>query len=314
MRLTFYPVILIVIFLISSCKDKNSNTQGFTENEYFYISSEYPSIIKSMMVNKGDKVKIDMPLLKLDSEALLNQRDNLIKNKEYEESILKNIEKGIRQSEIDIIEIDIRRLSNESKKMNSILERKQTLHKKGFLSIDELENEKLKVQKINYELKSKEAELANKVLPAREDEINAQRIRIENIGIQIERVNIDIAKSTLKSPINGMVHDILRKKGEAVVAASPIIVIIPEDEIKIIFYLNRTQLYKTKLGDTILVKIHDIKKEYEAKVNYISPAPEYTPPMLYDSRNDNLVYLVEARIKEKGVNLLAGIPVEIILQ
>ncbi|WP_241650272.1 hypothetical protein, partial [Rosenbergiella collisarenosi] len=66
-----------------------------------------------------------------------------------------------------------------------------------------------------------------------------------------------------------------------------------------------------KHGEPIIITINDLDKEYEATINFISNKPEYTPPMLYDNKNDTLVYLIEAKFNNNQLRLPAGIPVEV---
>ena len=48
-----------------------------------------------------------------------------------------------------------------------------------------------------------------------------------------------------------------------------------------------------------------------AKISYVSPRPEFTPPVIFsrDSR-DRLVFMVEA-LPQKPANLMPGLPVDV---
>ena len=48
------------------------------------------------------------------------------------------------------------------------------------------------------------AELNNKILPARVDELIAQKIKIEKINIDIENNKYDISQTEVKSPVTGI--------------------------------------------------------------------------------------------------------------
>lgn len=157
------------------------------------------------------------------------------------------------------------------------------------------------------------AELNNKILPARVDELIAQKIKIEKINIDIENNKYDISQTEVKSPVAGIIHDILRKKGELASIGNPVLIIVPDGSKKIKFYINRKRLYKLNINDSILVRVNDINKDHDAIIDYVSPKPEYTPPMLYDDKNDTLVYLIEAKFRDKNIDLPAGTPVEITL-
>lgn len=302
---------ILYIFLVTGCDNYKSRTIGYIEDEYIYISTEIASEIKSIDINKGDKVSAGDILFKIDSYTLEKNDEKLEKNKKYEEAILKNMEKGIRKSEIDLINIDIEIVESEIIKAKSTLERKRKLQEKGFISKEDIESYELNLLRKRNELEKIKAELNNKMLPARIDELIAQKIKIEKLDIDIDNNKYEISRAAIKSPTAGVIHDILRKGGEFVTPGNPVLIMVPDGSKKIKFYINRKQLYKIKYSDSILVTVHDLHKEYVAVINYISPKPEYTPPMLYDDKNDTFVYLIEAKFKDQNVTLPAGIPVEI---
>ncbi|WP_241613488.1 HlyD family secretion protein [Rosenbergiella epipactidis] len=305
--------IIINIFTLSGCEDYKNSTMGYIEDEYIYLSIGNSSEIKSININKGNKVKIGDILFKTDDYTLRKTGEKLERDKKYEEAILRNMEKGIRKSKRELIDIDIDRLQREIVKAESTLERKRKLRDKGFLSKEDIESEELNLAIKRNSLKKITADLNNKMLPARIDELIAQKIKIEKIDVDIENNKYNISQSEVKSPADGIIHDILRKKGELASPGNPVLIIVPDGRKKIKFYINRKQLYKIKLSDSILVRVNDINKDHEAMIDYISPKPEYTPPMLYDDKNDTFVYLIEAKFKDRNIDLPAGTPVEIML-
>lgn len=304
---------MVCIFTLAGCEDYKDSTKGYIEDEYIYLSTGYSSEIKSIDINKGNKVKVGDILFKVDDYTLRKTGEKLERDKNYEEAILRNMEKGIRESEREIIKLDMDRLESEIVKAESTLERKKKLRDKGFLSKEDIETEELNLVIKKNNLKKIMAELNNKILPARVDELIAQKIKIEKINIDIENNKYDISQTEVKSPVAGIIHDILRKKGELASIGNPVLIIVPDGSKKIKFYINRKRLYKLNINDSILVRVNDINKDHDAIIDYVSPKPEYTPPMLYDDKNDTLVYLIEAKFRDKNIDLPAGTPVEITL-
>lgn len=304
---------MVCIFTLAGCEDYKDSTKGYIEDEYIYLSTGYSSEIKSIDINKGNKVKVGDILFKVDDYTLRKTGEKLERDKNYEEAILRNMEKGIRESEREIIKLDMDRLESEIVKAESTLERKKKLRDKGFLSKEDIETEELNLVIKKNNLKKIMAELNNKILPARVDELIAQKIKIEKINIDIENNKYDISQTEVKSPVAGIIHDILRKKGELASIGNPVLIIVPDGSKKIKFYINRKRLYKLNINDSILVRVNDINQDHDAIIDYVSPKPEYTPPMLYDDKNDTLVYLIEAKFRDKNIDLPAGTPVEITL-
>lgn len=302
---------VLYIFLIAGCNDDKNSIIGYIEDEYIYMSSEIPAEIKKLDVSKGDVISTGEILFRVDNYTLNKKKERLEKNKQYEEAILGNMQKGIRQSEIDLINIDVKRISSELSKAESTLERKRKLQNKNFVSKEDIESEELNLIKKRNELQKIKADLNNRMLPARNDELLAQKIKINTIDVDIDDSKYEISKAIIRSPVDGVIHDILKKEGEFASTGNPVLIITPNGYKKVKFYINRSQLYKVKHGEPIIITINDLDKEYEATINFISNKPEYTPPMLYDNKNDTLVYLIEAKFNNNQLRLPAGIPVEV---
>ncbi len=114
------------------------------------------------------------------------------------------------------------------------------------------------------------------------------------------------------SPYNAIVFDILYRKGENVQNGKPVVVLLPPENIKAVFFVNGDIAGKLKLGSKVSVATGDTKT-VAAEVSYISPKPEYTDPFIYSLKNNKkFMYMIEARFAAKdSQNLHPGQPVEV---
>ena len=62
--------VIINIFTLSGCEDYKNSTMGWIEDEYIYLSIGNSSEIKSIDINKENKVKIGDILFKTDNYTL----------------------------------------------------------------------------------------------------------------------------------------------------------------------------------------------------------------------------------------------------
>jgi HlyD family secretion protein len=63
---------------------------------------------------------------------------------------------------------------------------------------------------------------------------------------------------------------------------------------KVRFYVPEAEFAALKAGDTVRVTLTG-RPPLEARVSYLSPKPEFTPPVLYNRENRaKLVFLIEA--------------------
>lgn len=71
-------------------------------------------------------------------------------------------------------------------------------------------------------------------------------------------------------------------------------------------------LPQIKYNQTVFVSYDGAINEIKAKVSYISPSAEYTPPVIYSTESrDKLVFMIEAVFENKSETLNVGLPVSV---
>ena len=110
-----------------------------------------------------------------------------------------------------------------------------------------------------------------------------------------------------------LVYDTLYREGEFVAAGLPVLALLPPENIKVRFYVSDSDFAALKAGDTVRVALTG-HAPLAARISYLSPKPEYTPPVLYNRENRaKLVWLVEAVFTDPSVtrDLHPGQPVDV---
>ena len=84
---------------------------------------------------------------------------------------------------------------------------------------------------------------------------------------------------------------------------------LPDERIKVRFFVPERSLAAYRVGRTVSFGCDGCAKGLTARIAYISPRPEFTPPVIYSREaRDRLVYLVEAR---PSIRLNPGQPVDV---
>jgi len=116
------------------------------------------------------------------------------------------------------------------------------------------------------------------------------------------------------APAAALVNDTLYRQGEYVTAGAPIVSLLPPENLKVRFFVPEPEFATLKAGEVVRVAITGRAQPLEARVNYLSPRPEYTPPILYNRENRaKLVFMVEAAIDATAAaELNPGQPVDVV--
>ena len=117
------------------------------------------------------------------------------------------------------------------------------------------------------------------------------------------------------APAAGLVYDTLYRQGEFVGAALPVVVLLPPENIKVRFFVPEAEFGTLKAGDTVKVTLTGRDKPLTGRISYLSPQPEFTPPVLYNRENrSKLVFMVEATFApEDARDLHPGQPADVSL-
>ena len=109
--------------------------------------------------------------------------------------------------------------------------------------------------------------------------------------------------------------DLEVREGEFVAAGNPIIALLPPENLKVRFFVPAPDFAAIKAGDPVNVSLEG-RAGVTARVSFLSPRPEYTPPVLYNRENRaKLVFLIEATLEPADArDLHPGQPVDVTLR
>ena len=120
----------------------------------------------------------------------------------------------------------------------------------------------------------------------------------------------DLAEREVRSRVNGRIEDIYFRTGEYAPASTPILSVLPPENVYVRFFVPETQFAKVKVGDRVSITCDGCEK-IEARITFIAQEQEFTPPVIFSEGNrEKLVFKLEARA-DRGLPLKPGQPVEV---
>ena len=94
----------------------------------------------------------------------------------------------------------------------------------------------------------------------------------------------------------GRISDVLRRVGELAGPSAPALMMLPDGAAKLMLYVPEIRISGVTTGMKLDVRCDGCAPGLTATVTYVSPEPEFTPPVIYSAQTrQKLVYLVEAR-------------------
>ncbi len=284
-----------VALLLTACGRRDpAGFQGYIEGEFVYVAAPLAGQLEKLSVARGTRVEAGAPLFALEQSADVSTLREAAERLRQSQARLADLKKGSRPSELAALEARLAQGRAGAELSARELERATRLHQTAVLSDDDFDRIRL-----NHEMNTKQvteitAQLETAQLGGRADVIAAAEADTAAAQAALDRAGWSVAQKTRSAPQAALVYDTLFREGEYVAAGQPVVSLLPPANLKVRFFVSETDFAALKAGDRVKVALTG-QPALDARVTYLSPKPEYTPPVLYNRENRaKLVFMIEA--------------------
>ena len=138
------------------------------------------------------------------------------------------------------------------------------------------------------------------------EQITSQEARVAYADSAIVNAYALIEKTIIRAPIDGFIVKKEIKKGEVVLANTPVISIMAEKGLQIKTYISEVDVSKVKIGDKVLITLDAFpRKEFLGEIVHIDSAETIADGVVY--------YKVKSTIDTKDTNIKSGMTANIII-
>jgi len=308
---------LTCMLLLGACsKVEPWGYQGYVEGEYARVASSFAGSLEQLAVQRGARVRRGDPLFALESENETAARREAEQRLRTAEAQLANLQKGRRPSEVEAVRAQLGQAQAALKLSQAQLRRTEELIQKNFVSRERLDEARGAYERDRARVAQLEAELATTHLGGRVDEVKAAQGAVAAARATLEQADWRLRQKSVAAPVEGLVADTLFVKGEWVPAGAPVVSLLPPANVKVRFFVPEAVVGELSEGQRVTVRCDGCAAPVAARITFIAPQAEYTPPVIYSRESRNkLVFLVEARsTPEDAVKLHPGQPAEVQLE
>ena len=310
----FLFIVPVALLALSGCtKHQPTSWQGYFESEFVYVASPLAGRLETLSVQKGQRVETGAPLFTLERESELAAQRQAAGQLHTAESQLADLKKGSRPSELASLEARIKQARAAATLSKLDLDREDDLFKRHVVSDSDYDHARLAHEQNVRSVEELTSELATARLGGRSDAIAAAEAAVASAAAALQRADWNVAQKTQTTPKGGLVYDTLYREGEFVPAGNPVVTLLPPENLKVRFFVPEAEFAGLKAGDRVQVAVTGRSTPLEGRVSYLSPSPEYTPPVLYNRENRaKLVFMVEAVFDPAAArDLHPGQPVDV---
>jgi len=285
----------VIVSLLQACSTAPLAV-GYVEGDFVLLAPIEVAQVHSLAVARGDRVEKDQTI------ALAEDTDAKIAVTQAEDALaqakaqLADLLVGRRPEEIAVLEASVQTAKAQAAAAKRTLVRTQDLNKHGFATQAQLDDATTQVEVTEAAIGQSVANLAVGRLPARPETIKAAENAVKVAQSQLDQARWRLSKRTITAPAPGRVTDVIRNPGDLAGPSAPVISMLPDDAVKLKVYVPEEKFSAVKFGDVLSVHCDGCPSGLQARVSYVSPDPEFTPPVIYSlETRQKLVYLIEAR-------------------
>lgn len=314
MKFDLRAVAVLGVLAFAACREEAPPYyQGYAEAEYVRVALPFAGSLERLDAQRGTRVKAGDALFTLERENEAAARREAEERLHNTEAQLANLQKSRRPSEIEAVRAQLDQAQAALKLSQAQLKRSEQLVAQNFMSRDRLDEARSAQERDRARVAQLTADLATSRLAAREDEIKAARAAVAAAQATLAQADWKLGQKSATAPVAGLVADTLYVKGEWVPAGSPVVSLLPPQNIRVRFFVPEPVIGALRVGQIVNVECDGCAAPIAAKVSFISPQAEFTPPVIYSKESRaKLVFLIEARpAPEDAVKLHAGQPVDV---
>ncbi|RUW58105.1 HlyD family efflux transporter periplasmic adaptor subunit [Mesorhizobium sp. M7A.F.Ca.US.008.03.1.1] len=282
--------------LFSACAPAAPLAVGYVEGDYVLLAPIEVAQVETVTVKRGDRVTPGTTVVTLESAdakiAVAQAQAGLAQA----QAQLADLQIGKRPEEIAVLRAEVDMASAQAADAKRKYDRAADLFKRGAGTQADFDTASATLETANAQVGQATANLAVGGLPARPETIKAADNQVKQAQAALEQAQWRLSKRVLAAPSPGRVNDVIRNPGDTAGPTAPVISILPDGAVKLSVYIPEAAFSSVKVGTLLGVHCDGCGPDVKARVSYVSPDPEFTPPVIYSLENrQKLVYLVEAR-------------------
>jgi HlyD family secretion protein len=307
-RLIVAPVVLILAgaLLWLAWKPRSDDAavlSGYVEGESLYLAAPIAGPVTRVAVVRGQRVGSGAELFTLDARQVGAQSDQrraeIAQSDAQVRAARADLDHALAAAEsARALAADARRVAARYEKMKR--------DDAGTVSTQDLESAQAKAVSTAAQARAadEQAKAQAAQVAASEARVNQGRAALADVGVRAEQL-------APRAPGPARVEEVYFQSGEWAAANQPILSLLPDDRIKLRFFVPEREAALYRPGAEVRFGCDSCGAERRARIVYVSPRAEFTPPVIYSRKSrDRLVFMVEARPTDPA-SLTPGLPVDV---
>lgn len=276
---------------------------GYVEGDDLYLSSPVAGTVGKVMVAKGQRVEANAELFAMDPATLNAQQGQAEARTEQARAQV-----GAAQAQAAQAQSNVAAARAAEAQARKDLARYLSLQRSNPQAVAAQQVDAARAQ---VDSTSAQRQAAERAAAAQAVQVLSARAGVQQAGAAQTETGVRLGQLSGRAPSAGRVEDVFFQSGEWAAANQPVVALLPDSEVKLRFFVPEQDVQLYRIGKTVEFACDGCKSRLSARIDYVSPRPEFTPPIIYSRKTrDKLVFLVEAKPAD-AAGLTPGLPVDV---
>ena len=304
----------LMAMLVSACSGSNGGTYvGYVEAELVYVAPPEAGWLVAAPLREGDMAARGSVLFELDDDRQRALNNAAEANVTMARAQAANIETGARPQEIQALRAQLTEAEAARDLAKAERDRWLPLVAEGNASPARGDQVVADFEAAQARVNAAKDAIEVAQLGGRDAERVAADAATQAAEATRDEARWRLGQRAVTAKVAGRVEEVFHREGEFVSAGSPVLALLPENAIKVRFFVPQDEKPKFTLGADVNLHADGVATPVTARISFIAREAEFTPPVIYsvDAR-EKLVFLVEARPVDPA-GLRPGLPVDVLL-
>jgi len=307
----FRPIIIValiiaaavVAWLLLGGSKPDRKLSGYIEGEDLYLSAPVSGTVGSVSAVEGQRVAGGQQLFTIDPATLSAQGEQAEAGLAAAKTQIASAEAQAQQAAAEVAAA-----AADADRARRDLARLESVRRDDSAAVAGKDLDAARAAFRNAEAR---VAAARKTADSRRAQVAAAQAQAAEAAGSRREVDIRVGQLSPAAPAAARIDEVFFQKGEWVAANQPVVSLLPDEKIKVRFYVPAAEVARYRPGTDIHFGCDACASGLTATIRYVSPRPEFTPPIIFsrDSR-DRLVFMVEAYPK-RPAGLQPGLPVDV---
>jgi HlyD family secretion protein len=284
---------------------------GYVEGERIYLSAPVSGALAQLYVREGGRVEAGGRTFLIDPGVQQAQAESAAAGVGAAQARVEDLTKGQREEELSVYDAELQAALASERQADADYNRIAPLVRQGIYAPARLDQVRAARDAARAQTAAVRRRREVATLGARQDAVAQARQQVAQAEGGLAEANVRLNQLSPVAPGPARVEEVFYRPGEWAPANQPILALLPDREVKLVFFVPEAEMARYRAGRTVRFRCDGCTAEGRARITWISARPEFTPPILYSKGSrDRLVYRVEA-LPENAATLNPGLPVDV---